>query len=359
MAPWIRTDLALSRAQLGVLMSCFFLFAGAGSISAGTWADAVGARRTTCTGLLFGSVAVAVGAHASTPLALGAASAAAGLSFAAVNAGTSVAIAVGVSPRLRTVAVSARFAGVCTASAIAGLASPPLARSAGWRPVMYVYCALAVAAAAIAYSSMPGAQPRRMKEPSAPDGSLLLLALGIFIFIAGANPLLTWSVSFLIEDLAVSAFSAGVISATSTVVGGLVMLTVSWWHVRRPLVSAARMVPLVATLCLASLLLLAAASAWPSLAFAVMGVVAGVAMNFLTVNLAITAVIQNDPHAAGRSTGIITTGQFLGGAAAPTAFGALVDAVGGRYPTAWLVSAALIAVSVGIFWRWESTTRDR
>jgi hypothetical protein len=114
----------------------------------------------------------------------------------------------------------------------------------------------------------------------------------------------------------------------------------------------------VAALCSGSLLLLAAASAWPNLALAAMGMVAGVAMNFLTVNLAIAAVIQKDPHAAGRSTGIITTGQFLGGAVAPTAFGALVDVVGGRYPTAWLVSAVFIAASVGLFWRWESRGDD-
>lgn len=356
MAPWVRADLDLTRAQLGLIMSCFFLAASAGSVAAGRWADSAGARRTTSTGLALGAIAVAGGVQVSTPLSLALAAVAAGIGYAAVNAGTSVAIATGIPPRLRTLAVSVRFAGVCTASTVAGLASPYLARTVGWRPVLAAYCALVLLAIVPALTFLPSHRPRTAHGPSTRSGrSHVLLAVGVFVFIAGANPLLTWSVSFLVEGIHLPALSAGIASATSTGAGGLIMIAVSGWQLRSGRWSAASMVPGVGALCFGALLLLAWASHLPSTTLALIGVVAGVATNFLAVNLAIAAVIDQDPHAAGHATGIITTGQFLGGAVAPTAFGLIVDLAGGHYSLAWLVSGSLVLISAVIFWRWHST----
>ena len=78
------------------------------------------------------------------------------------------------------------------------------------------------------------------------------------------------------------------------------------------------------------------------------GLAASTAVSLAAVGAMQAAVVAAAADAVGRSTGVTLTGYFLGSLVAPTAFGLLVDAVGG-YGWAWIATALSYALAAVAF----------
>ncbi len=358
LAVQIRDELDFGEGALGLAIAVFFASSSLASFVSGRVVERVGyslgmrvAVLVSAASLL--SVATLAGSWAALVfcLALG------GLANAISHPATHLFMARKVSQGRQGLAFGVKQAAIPTATLLAGLAVPSLATTVGWRWAFVASATLALVVSLLVPKEDPGAGPHRPKDKvtqtgDARLGPLLLLALGMALGSAAANPLGV----FIVESSVAAGIevgAAGLLLALGSAVGIGVRVLLGWFTDRRE-GGSLNLVAGMMALGTLGFLLLAGGAGW----VLVIGVVLAFGAGWGWPGLFNFAVVKTSPGAPAAATGVTQTGASGGAAVGPLVFGLVVE--GSSFGTAWLVSGALVFLAaVAILAGRRMLLRDR
>jgi predicted MFS family arabinose efflux permease len=347
LAAEIIDEFAITREQLGLLVTAA-AFTGAGLAPIlGPLADRFGARTATlfsllssATGLLAMSVAPGFGWLAGAALL-------AGIPQAVANPATNMLILAHVADGKRGVVTGIKQSGVQAGNALGGLLLPPIALVAGWRWGVVAAVSVPLLGAIVARRVVPRtaatAGPPKRRGDRAPTGIARLAIYG-FLLGVGGTAVVTYLPLFGQEELGLSPVVAGATLAVMGVTG--VVGRIGWGRMAEVWLGADRALAIVAALsCLVGLGLvvspvLGAWIVWP------VAILTGLSASSWNT-LGMLSIIQQVPReSTGRASGTLMLGFLSGVGLGAPAFGRSVDAFG-TYRPGWVAvtivfSAALI-----------------
>ena len=347
----LRADLGIERWHVGLLVSLYFGCAGLASLTAGRICDRIGGRFSVAAGMalvvLASGVAAGLGGYAPLP----AAGVLAGFGYALNNVGTNVSVASAVRPRRRAVALSTRSSGILLMSALTAAVAPTVADRWNWE---WVYVGLGgggVVTALLALAVLPDdrGEPHELLQRRThrlPRG-FVWFPIAAFCLIAGAQPLLSWTVPYAEESLGLSPAWAGILVGASSAVGAVAMVSTGFGADRLGPHRRMRLLVVLVAGTGASCLLLAGGRLL-GLPVAMVGILGGIILQFAGIGTMHAAVVDRAGPAVARATAATMTGYYLGALVSPVAFGAFVDSVG-SYEWAWFILAILLGGSAVAF----------
>lgn len=355
LGPHIIDEFEISRFQLGLLTTSFFLVGGPLSLAAGRATDRFGARRVML--LAFGVAALATLAMAAAPAypAMLLAAAAAGLALATGNPVTNKLVAVHIPPGRRGLVMGGKQAGVQVGAFLAGALLAPLAAGLGWREALAWSALVPALGLAAALLIVPRGTPQLVAGSPPPGHDRLppgvrWLAAYAFLMGSGIATVNAYLPLYLVERADATPALAGAVVATIGLVGIGSRVAWGWASERMPTFSLPLLLlgigAVVAIALVVAIEQLGVWVAWPA---AVLIGATAVTWNAVG-NLAV--ITASGSQLAGRATGLLTFGFYTGFVGSPMVFGLVVDGLG-SYALAWtlvgLVFAATVAVVIG--WR--------
>ena len=338
LAVQIRGELGFGEGALGFAVAAFFAASALASVVSGRVVERLG---STTLGMRFAAVASAASLLAVSVLAtswwwLCACLVLGGLGNAISHPATHLLLAREVPQNRQGLAFGIKQAAIPAATLIAGLAVPLVATTVGWRWAFAGGAALVLCVALLVPKGEKRNKTRRVKEARAGDAPLaplVLLALGIGLGSAAANPL----GAFVVESAVAAGIgvgAAGLLLALGSAAG--IGVRVVFGHLADRLNSGRlRLVAGMLGVGTVGFVLLASGSA-PLL---VVGVTVAFAAGWGWPGLFNFAVVKSNPGAPAAATGITQTGASSGAAVGPLAFGLLVEET--SFATAWLASGAV------------------
>ena len=347
--PQLIDEFDLTRVQLGLLTAVFFLVGGTLSLSAGHAVDRYGARRVMLTSFALVAAALVAIAAAGSYAVLLAAAAGAGLALATGNPVTNKLIATHVGVGRRGLIMGSKQAGVQLGAFLAGAILVPVAVQIGWREAL-IWCASApLVAFVITMRTVPS---DRLTETADRGGShprmgsgLRRLALYAFLMGGGIASVNTYLPLYLVERAGASAAEAGFAVAVVGLVGIVGRVILGVWSER--VSSYPRTLTVLAVGAVTAVLMLAIAAQlglW--IAFVAAALIGATAMTWNSVGMLAVLSLSGAGN-AGRASGIVLFGFYIGFVASPVLFGYLVDWLG-NYGWAWLLVAALFGLAAAV-----------
>lgn len=362
LGPLIVADLDLSRTQLGSLSTIAFASAALVSAAAGSSVD----KRSPRTGMwiLLGGATLGLLIAAVAPLY-------AVVVAAVVVSGGAQALSNPITNRLVTLYTPAprrgtvmglKQSGVQLAQAVAGLALPTIALLVGWRWATAAAALHAVLGAALVARFVPHEPPEcggqrgglrsgqgtsvvrtsRAERRSRLPRSVWWLTVYAFLSGAGVQAANLYLPLYGHEALGMPIASAGLVL---TVVGGIGLVARIGWGRLSHRFGPTPSLLVIAGAATLGVLLIGLAQPLDTRLFwagaALLGAT-GVAAN---VVLMVGAIQLVPMPAVGRATGVVASGMYLGFAAGPVIFGAVVDTTG-EYGYAWTGVAAIYVLAV-------------
>jgi MFS family permease len=337
-------DFDLSKFQAGLLVGSFGAGALLGGVPGGLFAGRYGPKRAVVLGLLVLAGASAAFALASSPLALGTARFAQGLSSTTTWAGALAWVTVEAPRRQRGQYLGTVF-GAAVLGAILGPMFGALAKLAGIRLSFAIVAAVAVALALVATT-----HPAARREEPAPRA--LPAALADRRFLTGlwlnALPAFLFGVLTLLAPIALSSHGLATVSIAAVfLIAGLVETGVNP-YLGRISDRRGRLLPIRIALAgsvVVAALLAGADEAW---SVAVLVVAAGVAFGgFYTPGM---ALVSDRAEAAGLAQGlgfgVMNSAWAVGAMTGPALGGELADSLGD--PAPYLLCSALCAATFGV-----------
>jgi predicted MFS family arabinose efflux permease len=355
LAPILTVDLDLSRTELGTLPSVYFLGGVLLSTRMGRLTDRYGGRSMLL--VLFLGVAVSLLAIATSPnypwLLLATVSAA--VPLATSNPATNQLVAVHLPPGRQGVLLGIKQSGVQVSAFVAGFVLPSAAVWFGWRTVLAGCATLGLAGAAVTARSIPRARRtvrRNAKKDTAPLPKLVRwLAVYAALMGSGLSALITYLPLYGTEELGLGVAAAGTTAGTMGLIG--MGARVQWARVaerRSASRESLRTMGLIATGATALLLLAPAAPMMVWVSAAALGASSGA-----WLSVAMLAVVRGvDRASAGRASGVVLAGFYLGMVTAPPLFGWSVDRLG-SYQPGWVAITLLTAGSAAVMHRYRPT----
>ena len=357
LAPFYQQDLDLSRAQIGLFFTAFYLGMAGLSLPAGWLADRLGVRSTALGGhLLLGLYTAAVAAAPSFGWAF-AIFLFAGLGYSFLNPASTKGVMHWFSRAERATAMGIKQTGVPAGGVVAAVLAPSLVLLAGWRIAFVGLGVINLLSGFIFWflwrepgndvsQAEPAAAPTAAGRPGSWMKQLLCVSFGTALLLVGQMSLLTYVPLYLKETAGLSSYWASQALAL-TQLGGMVG-RVGWGVVSDRLFHGARKVVLVLIgfLSVALTFALGALPGTPSL-IVVLPLIffAGVCMvGFQGVSYALIGEIAGKAQ-TGAALGMVITINSIGTIFGTPLFGYIVD-VTGSYSTAW--QALAVAILVGI-----------
>ncbi|QFG27059.1 MFS transporter [Actinomadura sp. WMMB 499] len=344
LGPRLVEDGGFSRGVLGLTTSAGFGVACALSLTAGSWVDRIGPRRSLVALLVIAAGALALIGSATGTAMLLAAVALGGLPQALANPATNKVIIAAVAPARRGAVTGWKQSGVQLGAFAAGLPFAVLAGWLGWRGAVWGAAGCALLIAVFAAVLLPR-DPSRRAAPGAAGappprvrvGRLAAYQLALGCGIASVNTYLAlYGAQRLELGAVVAAWLVAVLGVTG--IAGRVGWSRRAGSLPRPVVLLA---PLAAGACAAALVL--GASAWAS-PLVWLGAAAVGAFAAAGNAVSMVAVVRSaDARVAGRASALVAAGFFGGFALGPPLFGVLVARAG--YGPAWLLVAAEFAAA--------------
>ncbi|MCB0993665.1 MAG: MFS transporter, partial [Acidimicrobiales bacterium] len=233
LAPFLRDDVGLSRAQLGGLATVISLVAALGSPLAGTVVDSLGPRRMLVVGgggVLASLVLLA--SVSSFPWMLAAVTLT-GAALAVGNPATNKLIAQHVPAGHQGLLMGIKQSGGQLNWVLAGSILPSVAVAAGWRWSLGIGMALAATNIVVVRAVLPREAPVRRQRPgadgSAPLGSLIAwMSAYAFLMASGTVAVNLYLPLFAHESVGISERQAGLVAAGMAVVS--IATRIVWSH---------------------------------------------------------------------------------------------------------------------------------
>ncbi|WFE34608.1 MFS transporter [Micromonospora sp. WMMD975] len=355
LSPFLTAEFDLSRSQLGIVTSAYYLAAALLSPVMGHWVGALGARRAMLLTVAFATAGATILAASTTLAAVVIAVVVAGSAAATANPATNLAIAG--RPRPHAVLIGVKQSGVQAAALLTGISLPAIALATDWR-----YAVLATAGAsllALPAIRAAGPTPRNPPPVSAtgpdrPTRTPPLLRLAVFSALMGGGmaTINTYLVLYAHERIGLGAGLAGALLAAvglCAVISRIIVTLVveRTTDAERSGLRMLRLMALVGALAIG--LVLAGIRVGPVALWAgaaVIGLTAA-AFNSVAMFVVIRTVRGRDvARSSGRIQGSFFAGLFL----SPPIFGILVD-VSGDYTVGWLWTVACFLCAAGVLTR--------
>ena len=359
LSPFLLDALALSRAQVGLLLPAVYLGGVMMSLPAGWLTDRLGVRLTLGGGLLvIGALVMAAAWTASLPALLGAL-VLAGFGFSVLNPSTGKAVVEWFPPRGRGLAMGIKQTGLTLGGLTGALTLPPLALASGWRYALGTAGALSVVAAILVLLVYrTPAAPAAVAVTAWPRLAELIVFMRrpgvIVVFLSGLalstaqSSVLAYLALYAKETYAISAVAAGQVLALAHLGGTAARLG---WGAASDRFFGGRWRPGVvasALLGAAAYALLALGAELPAAGILPLAIVAGAgAFGWVGLYFALVAEIGGARY-AGLLTGVAVAFAWSGVLVGPPLFGLLLGSTG-SYAWPWLtlsVIATLVAITL-------------
>ena len=340
LAVQIRAELGFGEGALGLAVAVFFATSALASVVFGRVVERVGSSLGMRLAVAVSAASLlAVSALAGSWWGLVACLVLGGLGNSISHPATHLFLAREVPQGRQGLAFGVKQAAIPVATLLAGLAVPSVATTVGWRWAFAGAAALALCVALLVPGGGEGGI-RRVKDARAGDvplAPLVLLALGIGLGSAAANPLGAFTVESAVAA-GIEVGTAGLLLALGSATG--IAVRVLFGHVADKLKSG-RLRIVAGMLGIGTVgFVLLASGVVPLL---VIGVVLAFAAGWGWPGLFNFAIVKTNPRAPAAATGITQTGASSGAAAGPLAFGFIVE--GASFGTAWLLYGALALVA--------------
>lgn len=355
LGPQLVAEFSLSRFELGLLTTSFFLVGGVLSLAAGRAVDRFGGKLVmSASFLVLGAAVLGMATSATYPLLL-AMAALAGIALAAGNPTTNKLVAVNVPPGRRGLTMGAKQAGVQVGAFLTGALLAPLAVALGWRVALGWSAVIPLLAVLAAVLIIPRDDHHRptdaglTKTGRLPSG-VGWLALYAFLMGSGIATVNAYLPLYLVESGGASPAVAGAVVALIGFTG--IVSRVLWGWGSEQLRSFSR--PLIvlgagavaATGMIVAVQFVGLWAAW--LAAIVFG---ATAVTWNSVGM-LAVLAASGPRLAGLASGIVLTGFYVGFVGSPMLFGWIVDRVGG-YVLAWTLVAAVFGAATLVVVAWQ------
>lgn len=236
LAPFYQDELGLSRAQVGLFFSSFYLAMTGASFGSGWLADRLGVRQTTLQGHVFLGVCTAAAAL-SPNFEFGCVSFfLAGLGYSFLNPASTIGVMIWFHRDERATAMGAKQTGVPGGGVVAAILAPSLVLLIGWRGALAALGAINFLFGFL-FSSLWRDPANEMHESAAPevksasDGSLNVLALlpiscATAIYLIGQMALITYIPLYLKDAMGFSPYWAS--QALALTQAGAMLGRVGW-----------------------------------------------------------------------------------------------------------------------------------
>jgi MFS family permease len=340
LAVQIRAELGFGEGALGLAVAVFFATSALASVIFGRLVERVGSSLgMRLAAAVSAASLLAVSALAGSWWGLVACLMLGGLGNSISHPATHLFLAREVPQSRQGLAFGVKQAAIPMATLLAGLAVPSAATTVGWRWAVAGGAALALCVALLVPR---GGEKgiRHVKEARARDvplAPLVLLALGIGLGSAAANPLGAFTVESAVAA-GIEVGAAGLLMALGSAAGVTVRVVVGYLADK---LESGRLRIVAGMLGVGTVgFVLVASGVVPLLVF---GVVLAFAAGWGWPGLFNFAIVKTNPRAPAAATGITQTGASSGAAAGPLAFGFVVE--GSSFGTAWLLYGALALVS--------------
>lgn len=344
LAPDLQAELGFSDAQLGIAVSGAFALSAMLTAWGGAFTDRAGPQRALRVATLSSAVGFAVLAVAPVyaVLLVGVLLAAPGNAIA--QPGANVLIAEGVGVRRRGIALGVKQSAIAVSTALAGVASLVLVATLGWR---WAY-GFGIVVAAVAAASVHDVRAGVVVEPVAATGGRTdggpaghaavdraVVRAAAFTGFAGAAAVASIG-TFLVraaEDAGLAASTGRIVLTAGSVL--LIGMRILWGSLAdRGVVDPA---PMVVRLLVGGTVgyLLLSTGTLPGF---VLGAALAFGAGWAWPGLVFLSLVRRFPAAAGRPSGQVQRGMFVGAMIGPFLFGLVADAV--SFTVAWWMSAA-------------------
>jgi predicted MFS family arabinose efflux permease len=355
LAGYFLDEFAITRSQLGLLTTAFFIVGGLGSPPAGRFVDVWGGRRVALGAMAIATVGVGVMAAAPSFLLLLVGAALAGLALASSNPTTNKLVAAHISPGKRGVTMGVKQAGVQFGGFGVGLALPWVAEQIEWRGAMVTLGVVSIGAFIAIVLVIPpdekvmdGSGSERGSAPL--EAAVWWMTAYALLMGAGVAGISAYLPLYSQEAVGLSLGGAGLLVSAMGAVGIASRITLGWVTEHFGHIEVFLLLMAVGSVIASAMVLLAAPSApWLLWAAAITFGVSAITWN--TVGM-IAVLSEVGPQDAGRASGYVQSAFYGGFAASPVVLGYSIDATD-DYRIAWLSVAfafALAAVVAGL-WR--------
>jgi MFS family permease len=354
LAPDWRDAFGLTRFEIGLLTTAFFLVGGTLSLVAGAAVDRLGARRVMLVAVAASGAALLGMALAPGYGVLLAMAALAGVGLAAGNPVTNKLVAVHIAPGERGLIMGGKQSGVQVGAFVAGAVLAPLAVAIGWRSALAWSAVIPLAGIALALAVVP---PDRTASPAAAEGrsgavprSVYWLAAYAFLMGSGVAAVNAYMPLYLVERADAPKEVAGAVAATIGLVG--IFSRIAWgWASERMRHFSLPLLLLGFGAVLAVLLLAAVEAVGLWLAWPAAAIFGATAVTWNSVGM-LAVITSSGVGMAGRASGVVTFGFYIGFVASPMLFGLLVDRSSG-YTLAWLLVGVTFAITALVIAAWR------
>ncbi len=361
LAPFILPELGFSRAQLGSLVTAFFLVSALVSPAVGSSVDRFGGWHMMLSVFAVGVISFVGVALSPSYTWMIAVMAFAGIANALTNPSTNQVIGSYVAVGHRGTIVGIKQSGVQVGATVSGLALPSLAILIGWRISVASLTILAALGFLIGLAARPNTWPENGRHavtlPSSPRPGPNMRWLVVYAFLMGSGVVVThtYIVLFAHEQLGVSAAWAG--RSMGVLGAAAVIARIGWARLAERRSSPVRVLTLLATIATGASTLLITAPTWGG-AWLLWPAVVGLGASASAWNsVGMLAIIdQDDGASTGRTSGRVLSGFFAGNVASPIAFGSLIDAIG-TYQPAWGILVVIYAAAAMIARRAQDSTK--
>jgi MFS family permease len=357
LSPFLLEALALTRAQVGLLLPAVYLGGVVMSLPAGWLTDRLGVRLTLGGGLLvIGALVLAASWARTLPVLLGAL-VLAGFGFSVLNPSTGKAVIEWFPPRGRGLAMGIKQTGLTLGGLAGALVLPPIALAFGWRHALAAAGALSLVAATLVLAvyrtpAVPATAPATSWPRLTELGIFMRRPGVIVVFVSGLalstaqSSVLAYLALYAKETFAVSAVAAGQVLALAQLGGTGARLA---WGAASDRFFGGRRRPGVvvsALLGAGAYALFALGSELPVTAVVPLAILAGAgAFGWVGLYFALVAEIGGARY-AGLLTGVAVAFAWSGVLVGPPMFGLLLGATG-SYAWPWL-ALAIIATVVAV-----------
>jgi predicted MFS family arabinose efflux permease len=278
----------------------------------------------------------------------------AGLALAAGNPVTNKLVAIHMAPGGRGLVMGGKQSGVQVGAFVAGAVLAPLAVAIGWRSALAWSAVIPLAGIALALAVVP---PDRTASPAAAEGrsgavprSVYWLAAYAFLMGSGVAAVNAYMPLYLVERADAPKEVAGAVAATIGLVG--IFSRIAWgWASERMRHFSLPLLLLGFGAVLAVLLLAAVEAVGLWLAWPAAAIFGATAVTWNSVGM-LAVITSSGVGMAGRASGVVTFGFYIGFVASPMLFGLLVDRSSG-YTLAWLLVGVTFAITALVIAAWR------